>query len=102
MTSGAQRSEELAPPTLLGRFALLHLNSWAGHTTQRVEVLRQGKRRSLITTADGKQVRLPGKSRLLQPGESAWVMTYALSRPNGGGQRPPAKQQETNNDTKNQ
>lgn len=64
---------------LLGRFALLHTNSWAGHRTQRVEVLKRGPKQTLITTADAVPVRLPGRSRQLPPGDLAWVRTDALS-----------------------
>lgn len=58
-------------------YALLHTNSYAGHRTQRVEVLKTGPKRTLITTA-GAPVRLPGKLRVLPMGDMAWVRSDAL------------------------
>lgn len=59
--------------------ALLHTESFAGHRTQRVEVLRSKERKTLVITADGVPVRLPGRYRMLLPGEQAWVPTHSLS-----------------------
>ena len=46
---------------------------------QVVEIVRTAKRGTvLITTAEGKPVRVPGKEKLLQPGELCFVSKICL------------------------
>jgi len=60
----------------------LNLDGWEGLTSQRVEVLSQTPKRTRIRALT--RTKLAGRSRWLQPGQTALVPQYAVTeKPRG-------------------